>query len=54
MAKEPIEGSAEFYRARAEEMLKQAEKATPDGKAKLIRLAQYWTRLAHSVEFPNW
>jgi hypothetical protein len=48
-------GSAEFYRARAQDSLKQAEQATSDeARASFLALAEHWQRLALSVENPSW
>jgi hypothetical protein len=49
------EGSPEYYRARAAEMLKRAQlAATEDARNSFIQLASNWQLLAQTVEYRNW
>jgi len=53
--KTPPEGSPEYYRMRAAEMLKRAEAAaTEDARLSFIQLASNWQMLAQTLEHPNW
>ena len=48
-------GSAGYYRARARDMLRQAEQAaSEDARAQFLKLADQWHRLAQKVEQPSW
>jgi len=48
-------GSGDYYRERAQDMLRQAEQAaTDEARAQLLKLADQWHRLAQKVEQPNW
>ncbi|HXS05579.1 MAG TPA: hypothetical protein VN723_02220 [Rhizomicrobium sp.] len=51
----PRRGSGDYYRERAQEMLRQADQAvTEDARAQLLKLAEQWHRLAQKIEQPNW
>jgi hypothetical protein len=53
--KKPVEGSPEYYRARAAEMLKRAEDAaSEDARLSFIQLAANWQTLAQTLEEPSW
>jgi len=53
--KPPLEGSPAYYRARAAEMLKMAEKAvTDDARSSYLQLAASWQQLAQKLEEPSW
>lgn len=48
-------GTPEFYRQKAQTMLMQAETVqSPEAKAQLLKLAEHWERLAHTIEHPSW
>lgn len=50
-----IEGTPEYYRERAAEMLKKAQEAgTDEAKTVFRTLAESWDRMAQQVERPNW
>ncbi|HWU56021.1 MAG TPA: hypothetical protein VN175_11015 [Rhizomicrobium sp.] len=52
---QPRPGSVEFYRARAGELLKQAEQATSEEtRASFLALAEHWLSLARTIENPSW
>ena len=52
---QPREGTAEYYRFRAAEMLKKAEEAVSENtRLSLIQLAANWQQLANALEHPNW
>jgi len=54
-AKRPIEGSPEFYRQRASEMLNKAgEAVSEEARTAYLQLAAYWQQLAQQLEEPNW
>lgn len=49
------EGTPEYYRDRAAQMLKKAEEAgSEEAKNVFLTLAQSWDRMAQQVERPNW
>jgi hypothetical protein len=53
--KEPLPGSPELYRQRAEEMRALARQATSEeGRQTYLKLAAHWDRLAVTLEHPNW
>jgi hypothetical protein len=53
--KKPVDGSPEYYRARAAEMLKRAEDAaSEDARLSFIQLASNWQMLAQTLEEPSW
>jgi hypothetical protein len=55
MTEPPRPGSAEFYRGKARENLKQAEIASSqEAKLSFLALAEHWQRLAQTLERPSW
>jgi hypothetical protein len=50
-----LEGTPEFYREKADSMLKQAQAVQSyEARAELLKLAEQWERLAQIVGHPNW
>jgi hypothetical protein len=53
--KKPLEGTPEYYRERAAEMLKKAEEAATDtARSSYLQLAASWQQLAQKLEQPSW
>jgi hypothetical protein len=53
--KRTLEGTPEFYREKADSMLKQAQAVQSyEARAELLKLAEQWERLARIVGHPNW
>ena len=48
-------GSPAYYREKAQELLKKAERApTEEARTHYLVLSEHWHRLAQSAERPNW
>jgi hypothetical protein len=53
--KTPLEGTPEYYRERAAEMLKKSlEAETDNARNSYLMLASSWDNLAQQLEHPNW